>query len=43
MTEEFKCPEFIIYTIGKGFYQKTKSHPNWEKIKECIKNNSLYK
>ena len=43
MTEEFKCPEFIIHTLGKISYQNTKSHPNWEKIKECIINNSLYK
>jgi hypothetical protein len=42
MTEEFKCPEFIIHTIGKGFYQNIKSHPKEEQMKKCSKDNSSY-
>ena len=37
----YECPKVLYVIFAQGNYQKTESHPNWEKIKECIKNGSL--
>lgn len=41
--KNFRCPEVLHTVSGKINYKEVAGHPNWEKIKECIKNDSLYK
>ncbi len=41
--KNFRCPEVVLTINGKMRYNEVIGHPNWEKIKECIKNDSLYK
>ena len=38
---EYKCPKLIAIGKGQGVYQKVKEHPHYEKVKECLKNDSL--
>ena len=38
--EEYKCPELIATASSKGFYKEVEDHPHYEKIKECLKNDS---
>jgi hypothetical protein len=40
-TEGFECPELKNYSTGKGNFNKVKSHPNENELKECLKDNSL--
>ena len=43
MNEKQNCPKIVLQLKGSMQYNKVAKHPNWEKIKNCFKNDFLYK
>lgn len=38
--KDYECPKLTLVVSEKGFYKEVKDHPYYEKIKECLKNDS---